>query len=113
LQRSIAAAKIRRIHDGSAAREAAQHAFLSAPGILNGIMNDTSASARHRIESIRELRQISANEPTDGQKADKEKFHIVLNFGTAKVVKDVEVKPKQETLTIEHSEDEEREEFGF
>jgi hypothetical protein len=56
LQRAIAAAKTRRIHDGSAARERAQHAFLAGPNILNGIMNDSSAPSRSRIESIRELR---------------------------------------------------------
>ena len=48
LQGAIAAAKVRRIHDGSAARERAQHAFLAAPNILNEIMNDASAPPRRR-----------------------------------------------------------------
>jgi hypothetical protein len=115
LQRAIAAAKTRRIHDGSAARERAQHAFLAAPNILNGIMNDTSASSRHRIESIRELRQIASVGPTDAQAAaERERFVININFGSNKLHKEIELKPvKPETLTIEHSDDEREGEYGF
>jgi hypothetical protein len=114
LQRAIAAAKTRRIHSGDAAREKAQHLFLAAPAVLGGIVNDVGASPRHRIEAVRELRQVAAVGPTDSQKSDRERFHIVLNFGQSKVVREVELKPKPETLTIEAGHDEEREdEFGF
>jgi hypothetical protein len=110
LQRAIAAAKTRRIHDGSAAREKAQHLFLSAPDVLGTIVNDTSASPRHRIEAVRELRQVAAVGPTDAQKTT-EKFVINISFGSNKLSKEIELKPvKPETLVIEHSEEEE---YGF
>jgi hypothetical protein len=91
LQRAIAAEKTRRIHDGSAAREKAQHLFLAAPDVLGGIVNDTSMSPRHRIEAVRELRQVAAVGPTDAQKPT-ERFVITLNFGTNKVHKEIELK---------------------
>jgi hypothetical protein len=109
LQRAIAATKTHRIHDGSAAREKAQHLFLAAPDVLGEIVNDTSASPRHRIEAVRELRQVAAAGPTDAQAADREKFVINISFGSNKLRKEIELKPKveHETLTIEH--DDERE----
>jgi hypothetical protein len=114
LQRAIAAAKTRRIHDGSAVRERAQHAFLAAPSILDGIMHDTSAPSRSRIESIRELRQIASVGPTDAQAEEREKFVININFGSNKLHKEIELKPvKAEPLTIEHSDDEREDEYGF
>jgi hypothetical protein len=114
LQRAIAAAKIRRIHNGDAARERAQHLFLTTPDVLGGIVNDVGASPRHRIEAARELRQVAAVGPSDTQKSERERFTININFGTAKVVKNVEWKPKPETLTIEPSDGEQEEsEYGF
>jgi hypothetical protein len=113
LQRAIAAAKTCRIHDGSAAREKAQHLFLAAPDVLGGIVNDAAASPRHRIEAVRELRQVAAVGPTDAQKTT-EKFVININFGSNKLHKEIELKPvKPETLTIEHSDDEREGEYGF
>jgi hypothetical protein len=114
LQRAIAAAKTRRIHDGSAARERAQHAFLAAPNILDEIMNDASAPSRSRIESIRELRQIAAVRPTDAQAAERERFVININFGSNKLRKEIDLKPvAPETLTIEQSDGEHEGEYGF
>ena len=113
LQRAIAATKERRIRSGEAAREKAAHLFLAAPNILNEIMNDNSASSRHRIEAIREMRQVAAVGPTDAQAAEKERFVINISFGSNKLRKEIELKPvNPETLTIEH--DDEREgEYGF
>jgi hypothetical protein len=106
LQRAIAAAKTRRVHDGSAAREKAQHAFLGAPSILNGIMSDTSASARHRIEAARELRACASVGPSDAQANEKERFVIRIDFGTAKTRVDVPMKAIKPELTIEAGHDE-------
>src|SRR5262249_19723548 len=106
LQRSIAAAKTRRIHDGSAAREKAQHLFLTAPDVLGGIVNDAGASPRHRIEAVRELRQVAAVGPSDSQKTDKERFTINISFGSAKIHREVELKPIRPELTIEAGHDE-------
>jgi hypothetical protein len=67
LQRAVAAAKTRRIHDGSAAREKAAHLFIEAPAVLGEIIRDNSMSPRHRIEAARELRQVAAVGPIDAQ----------------------------------------------
>jgi hypothetical protein len=53
--------KAKRVRDGTAPRKKAQIHFAAAPDILNGIMTDKDASPRHRIESAKELRAISAN----------------------------------------------------
>jgi hypothetical protein len=110
LQRAIAATKTRRIHDGSAAREHAQHLFLATPAMLGGIINDTSMSPRHRIDAARELRACAAVGPEAEATAGEERIRININFGTAKVQVDAPmkvVKPEPEVMTIEHEGDEE------
>jgi hypothetical protein len=59
LQRAVERAKERRIRNGDAAREKAQHLFITAPDILGGILNNTLTSPRHRIEAAKELRQVA------------------------------------------------------
>jgi hypothetical protein len=76
---AIEAEKIRRVRDGSAARERAQQLFATAPSVLGNILHDDSASPRHRIESARELRQIAANGPEAAPAADR--FVITINLG--------------------------------
>jgi hypothetical protein len=108
LQRAIAAAKTRRIHDGSAAREAAQHLFLTTPAMLGEIINDTSMSPRHRIDAARELRTCAAVGAEAEAAVDGERIRISINFGTAKVQLDAPMKTvkSEEPLTIEHKDDE-------
>ena len=60
LQRAIERQRERRVRSGEAAKEKAQHLFLTAPGVLSSILNDSAASPRHRIEAARELRQTAA-----------------------------------------------------
>jgi len=60
LQQAVERQKERRIRSGEAAREKAQHLFLTAPNVLSTILNDSTASPRHRIEAARELRQTAA-----------------------------------------------------
>jgi hypothetical protein len=74
----IEAEKLRRIRDGSAARERAQQIFATAPNVLGDILNDGGASPRHRIESAKELRQI-ATPAAEGAAADR--FVITINLG--------------------------------
>jgi hypothetical protein len=108
LQRAIAAAKTRRIHDGSAAREHAQHLFLAAPAVLGGIVADASASPRHRIDAVRELRACAAVGPEASAPADSERIRININFGTSKVHVDAPMKkiePEREPLTIEQGDE--------
>jgi hypothetical protein len=104
LQRAIAAAKVRRIHDGSAAREHAQHLFLTTPVMLGGIINDTSMSPRHRIDAARELRACAAAGAEAEATANGERIRISINFGTSKVQVDAPMKTvkSEEPLTIEH-----------
>ena len=119
LQRAVGATKERRIRSGQAAQEKAAHLFVACPDVLGGIVNDTGAPARSRIEAIRELRQVAiagsgANTPAE----DLEKFVIRINFGTQKVHREIELKPnkpEQEVLAIapEHEDGEHEYERDF
>jgi hypothetical protein len=119
LQRAVGATKERRIRSGQAAQEKAAHLFVSCPDVLGGIVNDAGAPPRSRIEAIRELRQVAtagsgANTPAD----DREKFVIRINFGTQKVVREIELKPakpEQEPLAsaLEHEDNEHEYERDF
>jgi len=60
LQHAVERTRERRVRSGQAAKEMAQHLFLTAPGVLSSILNDSAASPRHRIEAARELRQTAA-----------------------------------------------------
>jgi hypothetical protein len=71
--------KAKRIRSGANPREKAQLLFAGAPDVLGGIMNDKDASPRHRIESAKELRAISANGPETAPAG--ERFVITLNLG--------------------------------
>jgi hypothetical protein len=71
--------RLRRVRDGSAAREHAQKIFTAAPPVLGSILNDGKANARHRIEASKELRAISANGPEGGLASERFQITIVLN----------------------------------
>jgi hypothetical protein len=75
----IEAEKLRRVRNGSTARERAQQIFATAPGVLGDILHNDGASPRHRIESAKELRAISANGPEATPAADR--IQIVINLG--------------------------------
>jgi hypothetical protein len=75
----VLAESARRIRDGSTARERAQVHFAGAPNVLGGILNDNNANARHRIESAKELRAISANGPEAAAAVDRFQITIVLS----------------------------------
>jgi hypothetical protein len=117
LQRAVGAQKERRIRSGEAAREKAAALFVEAPAVLGGIMSDTAASPRHRVDAIRELRACAGG-AEDTTKTDKERFIIRINFGTQKLHREIDlkpVKPEQESLVIEskHEDEEENGEYGF
>jgi hypothetical protein len=114
LQRAVGATKERRIHNGDAAREKAAHLLVEAVGIVGDIARDAGSPPRSRIEAARELRQVAAVGADDTPTAEKERFHISINFGTAKIVRDVELKPIKSELTIEAGRNEDEDgEFGF
>jgi hypothetical protein len=74
----IEAEKLRRIRNGSTARERAQQLFATAPNVLGDILHGDAVSPRHKIESARELRQIAANGPETAPAADR--FQIIINL---------------------------------
>jgi hypothetical protein len=73
LGRAIREEGRRRVANGQRAREAAQGIFVKAPAVLDGIMSSEQASARHRIEACKEIRQVAIggdgakNAPDAGQ----------------------------------------------
>jgi hypothetical protein len=78
--KAITLERHRRIRDGSAARERAQILFAGAPEVLGGILHDTEANPRHKIESAKEIRAIAATGPDANQQAS-ERFIIIINLG--------------------------------
>jgi hypothetical protein len=84
---AIEAEKARRIRRGDTARERAQLLFADAPTVLGSIMNDPSSSARHRIESAKELRVVADNGPEVAPPASSERFQIVINLGNDEILK--------------------------
>jgi hypothetical protein len=80
LARAIRAERDRRVLNGTAAREAASRHFVKAPTILDKIMSDEQANARHRIEAIRELRQTAIPENQNVQ-SQGDRFVITINLG--------------------------------
>ena len=80
LLQTVRVGRERRIHNGDAAREAAQQHFARAPAVLGDILTDNLISPRHRIEAARELRQVADNGP-DAASGPKEKFVITINLG--------------------------------
>jgi hypothetical protein len=95
LQQRVGAEKTRRIHSGDCAREKAQHLLISCPDVLGGILNDTAAPVRSRIDAIREVRVCAQtgletnNKPT----SERERFIININFGQHSVRKIVDAAP--------------------
>jgi hypothetical protein len=78
--RALRAERDRRVRSGTAAREAASKFFVKSPKILDEIQSDGNANARHKIESIRELRQIAAPENASGP-SQSDRFVITINIG--------------------------------
>ena len=91
LVEAIEKEKVRRVRDGSSAREKAQQLFVTAPGVLSSILHDDGASPRHRIESARELRAIAANGPETTPASDR--FQITINLGSEVLHFDKSIQP--------------------
>jgi hypothetical protein len=79
LGRAIRAERGRRVHNGTAAREAAVKHFVKAPGILDQIMTDAYSNPRHKIEAIRELRQTAIGDNTD-RPTESDRFVIRIDL---------------------------------
>ena len=103
--------RMRRVRNGQAAREAAQQHFVKAPAVLNSIMSDERASARHRIESARELRATAIGGDNADRPAETERFIIKIDLSAAPggtvetydksiAPKTNDVDPEQLTITV-------------
>ena len=79
LVEAIEAEKIRRIRSGAAKREKAQLHIVKAPDILEKIMSDEGANARHRIDSVKALDTLADNGPRATPAADR--FIINIDLG--------------------------------
>jgi hypothetical protein len=101
LQRAVGRQNELRILNGTAAKEKATHLLVQTIDIIGDIAKDAGCPPRSRIEASRELRQVAAVGGDDAPAAEKERFHITINFGAAtKIVKEIE-SPKPEV--IEHN----------
>jgi hypothetical protein len=94
LQRAIATAKERRIRDGTAQREKASLRWNSAIDVVNAIVQDPTASAKHRLDGARELRACAqAGSEADKPAGDKELYVINIRFGGNTIHKELELTP--------------------
>jgi hypothetical protein len=99
--------KERRIANGTATREKAQHLFFAAPDVLDGIIHDANLSPRHRVDACRELRAVatSGSESTPAT-GDQFIIRIDLTAGGGEVLEFDKV------LAIESKHDEDENEKG-
>lgn len=80
LVRAVKTEMERRIYNDVAAKERAQLACKGAPEMLENILADSNAPARHRIEASKELRAYAHN-GKDEQAAARDRFVITINLG--------------------------------
>jgi hypothetical protein len=92
LIRAVEAESVRRVRDGSCKRERAQALITKAPGILDSIMSDASANARHRIDSAKTLNDFASNGPGDTAPA-ADRFIIQINMGADTLTFNKSIKP--------------------
>jgi hypothetical protein len=91
----------RRVRAGVSARELAAKMHARAPAVLGDILNDKSASARHRIESAKELRATALGNGSSETPNNADKFVITINLGGGHVERyEKDLKPVKE-LTAE------------
>jgi len=94
---AVAAEVERRTYNGDAARERAAKEFTTAPTVLGAILNDKSASPKHRIDAARELR-TTANTGADKPEDTSDRYIITINLGAdEKLVVDSGPLPRRQT----------------
>jgi len=100
--------RARRVRSSVAAREKAAGHFVRAPDVLGAILDDTSASPRHRIDSANTLRQTAHGDDDTEKTADAgEKFIITINLGEDHIERyEKELKPMKPVVPIEDKSDE-------
>src|SRR5262245_49725041 len=91
LRLKINAEHERRVRNGTAAQESAAKIFAEAPEVLGTIIQDKSASPRHRIEAARELRATAGTGAETTSTADR--FIITINLGEDRLLVNKPIKP--------------------
>lgn len=86
LLEAVRAERERQVHNGDAAREAAQRHFARAPNVLGEILNDELVSPHHRIEAAKELRQAAANREAQNGRPGKSVIVTIDLGGGEKIV---------------------------
>jgi hypothetical protein len=84
--------KEERIRSGEAQREKASLRWNSAIDVVDAIVQDPTASAKHRLDGARELRACAVGTAED-KPDERSRFTITINFGTAKVHREIELTP--------------------
>ena len=93
LVESIELEKTRRIRSGAAKREKAQEHIVKAPDVLNEIMSDPKANAKHRIDSAKALDDLARFAP-QRPAAEEDRVIISINLGAdTKLTFDKTVRP--------------------
>jgi len=80
LRLAISAECDRRMLNGDAAKESAAQIFMNSPTVMGEILNDKSASPRHRIEASKELR-ATARSDDEKPGTDAERVIVTINLG--------------------------------
>src|SRR6516164_10430319 len=98
LVRAIEARRVQRVRSGAFKRESAQKHIIKAPDILEKIMSDDSANARHRVDSIKALDALADPGPQTAPPADR--FIITIDLTGDSKLRSAEPDPN-DVITIE------------
>jgi len=80
--RAVDEERVRRIRSGAAKREKAQQHLVKGPDILNTIMSDPRANARHKIDAVKALNDLSDFSPQVARDVDRVVIHIDMGADT-------------------------------
>jgi hypothetical protein len=81
LGHAIRAERERRVRSGQAVREAAAHALVKGPKILDGIMSGPDSHPKHKIEAYKELRQTASIADSAEGRQESERIIIKIDLG--------------------------------
>jgi hypothetical protein len=95
--------KTRRIRDGSCKRERAQQLVVKAPDVLNTILLDKNANAKHRIDSAKALDSLAVGGESE-RTASSELFRITINIGNESLTFAKPFKP-DDVVEHQHADD--------
>jgi hypothetical protein len=92
LQLLVGRLREERLRNGSAQREKSALRWNSAIDVVDAIVQDPTASAKHRLDGARELRACAVGTAEDKPDA-RSRFQITINFGSHRLERNVELTP--------------------